>query len=226
MIDPESIDLAAMIDHTALKPETTVDAIDRLCAEAAEYRFASVCVMPFWVARAADQLRRRSSPVAVATTVGFPLGAHHPLIKIEETRQAIEDGATEIDMVMTIGALLSGDTLAVEEDIAGVVEMAHSHQTLVKVIIETALLDAANKRLACTIATAAGADFVKTSTGFSGGGATVEDIRLMRDTVPSTVRIKASGGIRDRWMALAMIEAGASRIGTSSGITIIGGPNR
>lgn len=219
---PETIDLASTIDHTALKPETTAEQIKTLCAEAAEHRFASVCVMPYWVQHASETLLRLSSPVAVATTIGFPLGAHHPTVKVAETRRAIDDGATEIDMVITIGALLSGDEAAVAQDIAGVVEEAHTSGAIVKVIIETALLDDAMKRLACRLAAAAGADFVKTSTGFSGGGASVEDIRLMREVVPSSIRIKASGGIRDRASALRMIEAGASRIGTSAGVAIIG----
>lgn len=223
MIDIPSSALAGMIDHTALRPETTAGQIDRLCAEAIEYGFAALCVMPYWVPRAAARLGSGST-VAIATTIGFPLGAHDSRIKIAETRQALQDGAAEIDMVMNIGAFLSGDFATVSDDIAGVVEAARSLRGLVKVIIETVLLDDQAKRHACRIAADAGADFVKTSTGFSGGGATVEDIVLMRESVPAHLRVKASGGIRDCRTALAMIEAGASRIGTSAGVAIIRAP--
>jgi deoxyribose-phosphate aldolase len=221
MIEPAT-DLSRYIEHTALRPETTAEQIERLCREAIEHRFAAVCVMPYWIARAVTHIGSGSS-IAVVATIGFPLGAHHGRIKIAETRQAIDDGATEVDMVMNVGALLSGEHSAVSDDIAGVVEAAHSRGALVKVIIETALLDYESKRLACRLVAESGADFIKTSTGFSGGGATVEDIRLMRSQVPAHVGVKASGGIRDRATALSMIEAGASRIGTSSGVAIVSG---
>ena len=210
-------DLAGYIDHTLLKPEATEEQIRQLCSEAIEYGFASVCVNPTWVPLAA-RLLTGAKPV-VATVIGFPLGATLPDVKAYETRRAREEGATEFDMVINIGALKSKDFRLVERDIAGVVEAARGH--VVKVIIETALLTEEEKVEACVIAKAAGADFVKTSTGFAGKGATVEDVALMRRVVGADMGVKASGGIRSAQDAKAMIEAGATRIGASAGVKIV-----
>ncbi len=213
------------IDHTLLKPDATQEQIITLCKEAKEYEFASVCVNPYWVSLCRDQLKE--SPVKVCTVIGFPLGANATVVKVAETLQAIEDGAGEVDMVMNISALKSGKELDVETDIRAVTEAVkkatNNNQTLVKVILETCLLTDKEKILACRISEKAGADFVKTSTGFSTGGATVEDVKLMKKTVGSLMEVKASGGIRDLKTALAMIQAGATRIGTSSGVKIISG---
>lgn len=214
-------ELARRIDHTALKPDTTASDVTALCNEAHLHGFAAVCVMPYWVPLAVEVLRGLGSHVAVGAAVGFPNGAHHTEIKVAEAKRAMNEGAREVDMVMNIGALRSGWTDAVERDIYDVAEVTRSWNAVVKVIIETALLTDDQKRLACEIASAAGADFVKTSTGFSGGGATVEDILLMRAAAAPDVRIKASGGIRDHATAMAMIDAGADRIGSSAGIAII-----
>jgi len=210
-------DLAGFIDHTLLKPDATEAQIRQLCAEAIEYGFASVCVNPTWVPLAA-RLLAAAKPV-VATVIGFPLGATLPDVKAYETRRAREEGATEFDMVINIGALKSKDFRLVERDIAGVVEAAQGH--VVKVIIETALLTDEEKVEACVIAKAAGADFVKTSTGFAGKGATVEDVALMRRVVGADMGVKASGGIRTAQDAKAMIQAGATRIGASAGVKIV-----
>jgi deoxyribose-phosphate aldolase len=215
-----SKDLAQYIDHTALKADTTKEQIVTLCDEAKEYNFYSVCVNPTWVETAAKELK--GSDVDVCTVIGFPLGATTSKVKAFETTNAIENGATEIDMVINIGALKDGNDDLVEDDIRHVVEAAKG-KALVKVIIETSLLTDAEKVKACDFAVAAGADFVKTSTGFSTGGATVEDIKLMRKTVGPDIGVKASGGVRDRAGALAMIEAGATRIGASSGKEIVSG---
>lgn len=215
-----SKDLAQYIDHTALKADTTIEQIVTLCGEAKEYNFYSVCVNPTWVETAAKELK--GSSVDVCTVIGFPLGATTSKVKAFETTNAIENGATEIDMVINIGALKDGNDDLVEEDIRHVVEAAKG-KALVKVIIETSLLTDAEKVKACDFAVAAGADYVKTSTGFSTGGATVEDIKLMRKTVGPDIGVKASGGVRDRAGALAMIEAGATRIGASSGKEIVSG---
>jgi deoxyribose-phosphate aldolase len=217
------MDLAPLIDHTALKPDTTESEIEQLCTDAHKNQFAAVCVMPAWVPLAREILDELESPVKPATTIGFPLGAHRTVVKVAETIVAINDGAREVDMVMNVGALKSNRTAVVLEDITAVVLAAHEHDVLVKVILETALLTEEQKRIACEMAVRGGADFVKTSTGFSSGGATIDDIRLMRTVVPPSVRVKASGGIRDRATALAMVAAGADRIGTSSGIAIING---
>lgn len=211
--------LAAMIDHTLLKPEATLDQIDRLCAEAKEYGFASACINPFWVARAAEQLE--GTGVKVCTVIGFPLGATTSDTKAHETKEAIKNGAGEIDMVMNIGALKSGDIDQVRNDIAAVVEAAEG--VPVKVILETGLLNEDEIRIACNKAKAAGASWVKTSTGFGPGGATVEAVRLMADTVGPELGVKASGGIRDRRTAEQMIEAGATRLGASSSVAIVTG---
>lgn len=216
--NPVNEKLAAMIDHTALKPETTIEQIEKLCAEAKQYGFVSVCVNPVWVKYAAEQLD--GSKVKVCTVIGFPLGATTTNTKVFETRNAIENGAGEVDMVINIGALKSGDDETVLHDISAVVQAA-GEEALTKVIIETALLTDEEKIRACELAVKAGADFVKTSTGFASGGANVKDIALMRKTVGPEIGVKASGGVRDRETAEAMIEAGATRIGASSGVVII-----
>lgn len=211
--------VAGLIDHTILKPEATRDDVRKVCAEALQYRFASVCVNPFWVTLAASELR--GSPVKVCTVVGFPLGATTSTAKVAETLAALRDGAEEIDMVINIGALRGGEREIVESDIKGVVLASHGHGAIVKVILETALLETDQKALACRIAKAAGADFVKTSTGFSKSGATVEDIVLMRRTVGTSMGVKASGGIRTLEDVRAMVAAGATRIGASAGVSIM-----
>lgn len=212
--------IAKMIDHTALKADTTKSQIEKLCAEAKEYEFASVCVNPTWVETAASLLQ--GTEVKVCTVIGFPLGASTPETKGFETKDAIEKGATEVDMVINIGALKDGNESLVERDIRAVVEAAKG-KALTKVIIETSLLTDEEKVRACEIAVKAGADFVKTSTGFSTGGATVEDIRLMRKTVGPDIGVKASGGVRDVKGTQDMIEAGATRIGASAGVAIVNG---
>ena len=214
-------DLARYIDHTLLKPETTAEDIDKLCDEAAEYGFASVCVNPSWVKRAAQRLR--GSAVTVCSVVGFPFGATPPEIKAMETRRALRDGAREIDMVINIGALKSGHDDEVRTDIAKVTDACHESGALTKVIIETSLLSDAEKVRASHLSKLAKADFVKTSTGFAGGGATVHDVLLMRETVGPKMGIKASGGVRSRQDAEEMIAAGATRIGASAGIAIVTG---
>jgi len=214
-----SADVAKYIDHTLLKPEATREEIEKLCQEARAFNFASVCVNPTWVKECAYSLR--GSPVKVCTVVGFPLGAGLADVKAYETRRAIFDGATEIDMVINIGALKSGDDATVGRDIRAVVEAAHEACAIVKVIIETALLTDEEKVRACLLAKEAGADFVKTSTGFSKGGATVADIELMRRTVGSEVGVKAAGGVKDLTSAREMIAAGATRIGASAGVKIV-----
>ncbi|WP_257346056.1 deoxyribose-phosphate aldolase [Pseudalkalibacillus decolorationis] len=212
--------IAKLIDHTALKPETTKEDIVKLCEEAREYVFASVCVNPTWVETSYDILK--DTEVKVCTVIGFPLGASTPETKAFETKDAIEKGATEVDMVINISALKSKDYELVEKDIRAVVEAA-SGQALTKVIIETCLLTDDEKKQACELAVKAGADFVKTSTGFSTGGATVEDVALMRKVVGPEIGVKASGAVRDRETVDAMVEAGATRIGASSGIAIVNG---
>jgi deoxyribose-phosphate aldolase len=207
------------IDHTLLKPDATQEMIDKLCQEAREHDFMSVCVNPYWVKRSAELLA--GSDVKVCTVIGFPLGASTIESKAAETRDAIANGATEVDMVLNVGALKSGDLETVKKDIAAVKQAAGD--ILLKVILETCLLTEEEKVVACKLSVEAGADYVKTSTGFSTGGATVEDIALMRKTVGPNVGVKASGGVRDGETAVAMIEAGASRIGTSSGISIVTG---
>lgn len=207
------------IDHTILKPETTKEQVAQILAEAKEYDFASVCVNPTWVAYAAQELK--DSDVKVCTVIGFPLGANTPAVKAFETKDAIENGADEIDMVINIGALKSKNDELVLEDIQAVV--AASGDKLVKVIIETCLLTDEEKVKACELSKEAGADFVKTSTGFSTGGATVEDVALMRKTVGPDMGVKASGGARSYEDAIAFIEAGATRIGASSGVAIMKG---
>ncbi|MCX7655390.1 MAG: deoxyribose-phosphate aldolase [Treponemataceae bacterium] len=209
--------LAKTIDHTLLKPTATAEQIRELCAEARANHFASVCVNPVWVPLVAKELS--GSDVLTCTVIGFPLGASTKEIKAEETRLALKQGAQEVDMVINIGALKGGDHRTVEEDIRAVVKAAE--KAIVKVIIETCFLSDEEKRIACELARKAGAHFVKTSTGFGSGGATVEDVRLMKKVVGDTMKIKASGGIRSYHDAIAMLEAGADRIGTSSGVAII-----
>ena len=207
------------IDHTLLKPDASQEQIETLIEEAKKYDFASVCVNPTWVSFAAQALK--ATDVKVCTVIGFPLGANTPELKAFETSNAIQNGANEIDMVINIGALKSRNFDLVERDIRAVVEAAKG--TLVKVIIETCLLTDDEKVKACQIAQKAGADFVKTSTGFSTGGATVEDVALMRKTVGPDMGVKASGGARSYEDALAFIKAGATRIGASSGVAIMEG---
>jgi deoxyribose-phosphate aldolase len=211
--------IAHLIDHTLLKPEATAQEIAQLCHEALLHGFASVCINPTHVKLAAQILR--DSAVKVCTVVGFPLGATSTPAKVRETEQALDDGATEIDMVINIGALKAGDDHLVEQDIAGVVRMAHSRHALCKVIIEAALLADEEKIRACRLAKQAKADFVKTSTGFSKGGATVEDVALMRRTVGPGLGVKAAGGIRTLADAQKMIAAGATRLGASAGVKIV-----
>ncbi|HEL1973325.1 deoxyribose-phosphate aldolase [Streptococcus suis] len=207
------------IDHTILKPETTREQVEKILAEAKEYDFASVCVNPTWVALAAESLK--DSDVKVCTVIGFPLGANTPAVKAFETKDAISNGADEIDMVINVGALKTGNYDLVLEDIKAVV--AASGDKLVKVIIEACLLTDDEKVKACQLSQEAGADYVKTSTGFSTGGATVADVALMRKTVGPDMGVKASGGARSYEDAIAFIEAGASRIGASSGVAIMNG---
>src|ERR671926_1805277 len=209
---------ASLIDHTLLKPEASATDIERLCQEAAQFHFASVCVNPTWVRSSACHLRGTGVPVC--TVIGFPLGATLPDVKAYEARRAIYDGAREVDMVINIGALKSGDDCAVEHDIRSVVEAAHEYDVTCKVIIETALLTDEEKVRACLAAKGAGADFVKTSTGFSKGGATVADVALMRQVVGSDLGVKASGGVKGLDDARKMVEAGATRIGASVGVKI------
>ena len=212
-------EVARYIDHTLLKPEATRDEILKLCEEGARFGFASVCINPIWVREAACALR--GSGVKVCTVIGFPLGANEPDTKAYEARRAIFDGATELDMVINVGALKSADDELVARDIAGVVAVAHEVNLLCKVILETALLTEEEKIRACLLAKEAGADFVKTSTGFSKGGATVADIALMRRVVGGEMGVKASGGVRDLKQAQEMIRAGATRIGASVGVKIV-----
>jgi deoxyribose-phosphate aldolase len=218
---PTPDNLASFIDHTLLKPEASESDILKVCAEAAEYRFKSVCVNPVWVKTVKTALK--GSGVLTCSVVGFPLGATPSDVKTFEARGAVLDGADEIDMVINIAAARAGDKGALVEDIAAVAEAVHASGATLKVIIETALLDDTQKVLACEAAVEAGADFVKTSTGFNGGGATPEDVALMRRTVGPAVGVKASGGVRSLADAQAMIAAGATRIGASSGIAIVRG---
>lgn len=214
------MNIASMIDHTLLKPEATEEMIEKLCNEAKENGFAAVCVNPFYVRKAKELLK--GTGVKVATVVGFPLGANVKEVKAYETKKAIEDGAEEIDMVINIGALKNRDYETVKEDIKAVVEEARG-KAIVKVIIETCLLTDEEKVSACELAKEAGAHYVKTSTGFNSSGATVEDVKLMKETVGESMKVKASGGIRDYKTAKAMVDAGASRLGTSSSLKIIQG---
>lgn len=215
------LDLAKFIDHTLLKPDATADDIDLLCSEAKDYGFAAVCVNPAWVKRASGNLK--GTDVRVASVVGFPFGATTPDIKAMETRRVLRDGAREIDMVINIGALKSGQFDEVREDIARVTDACRDVGAITKVIIETSLLNDEEKVMASHLAKEAKADYVKTSTGFAGGGATVHDVLLMRETVGPDMGVKASGGVRNREDAEEMIAAGATRIGASAGISIVTG---
>lgn len=214
------MDYAKMIDHTLLKTDAQKKDLDKLLLEAKKYNFMSVCVSPIWVKYAAEQLK--DTNVKVCTVIGFPQGATPTEVKVFETKNAIENGATEVDMVIPVGVLKDKDYIAVENDIRAVVEAAKS-KALTKIIIETCLLTDEEKIMACKLSKSAGADFVKTSTGFSTAGATVKDIRLMRETVGEQMGVKASGGVRSREDADAMIKAGATRIGTSNGVKIVEG---
>jgi len=216
---PKSI--AALIDHTLLKPDATRPQIDQLCREAAEYKFATVCVNPAWVPVCAAALR--GTPVAVCTVVGFPLGATTTDVKQYETRRVIFDGAREVDMVINIGALKSGDVRTVERDIAAVVSACQDAGALSKVIIEAVYLTDEEKVTACILAKAAGADYVKTSTGFGPGGATPADVALMRRVVGSEMGVKAAGGVKNLQDLQGMVAAGATRIGASAGVKILAG---
>lgn len=213
------MELAKFIDHTYLQPDAQKKDIDKILSEAKRYHFASVCISPIWVSYAHKELA--NSDVNVVTVIGFPEGATPTSVKAFETKQAIADGADEVDMVIPIGFLKDGEYDYVENDIRAVVAAAQGKTT--KVIIETCLLTDAEKVKACELAKKAGADFVKTSTGFSKGGATIEDVKLMRKTVGPDMGVKASGGVRDRKEAEAMVAAGANRIGTSHGIDIMKG---
>ncbi|MGL5549740.1 MAG: deoxyribose-phosphate aldolase [Culicoidibacterales bacterium] len=209
--------LNKLIDHTILKPETVQSQVEMICEEALAYDFASVCINPTWVKLASTLLA--GSDVKVCTVIGFPLGANTPEVKAFETKDAISNGAQEIDMVINIGAAKAGNWELVERDIRAVVEAANG--TLVKVIIETCLLTDEEKVQACLASVAAGADYVKTSTGFSTGGATIADVQLMRETVGPDIGVKASGGVRSYEDMEAMVSAGATRIGTSSGVLLM-----
>jgi deoxyribose-phosphate aldolase len=214
---PEPV--AGLIDHTLLKPDASRPEIERLCAEAREFRFATVCVNPTWVALSASLLR--GTPVSVCSVVGFPLGATTPDVKQYETRRALFDGAREIDMVINLGALKSGDVRLVERDIEAVTAACRDAGATSKVIIEAALLTDEEKATACTLAKVAGADYVKTSTGFGPGGATVADVALMRRVVGPEMGVKAAGGVRDLAGLQAMVAAGATRVGASAGVKIV-----
>ncbi len=218
-VTPDVRRLAGLIDHTLLRPEATRAQIDQLCNEAVLMGFATVCVNPAWVPLAAERLR--GSPVKVATVAGFPFGATLTSAKRAEAQAAILAGADEIDMVMNVGAMKSGDLERVESDIRGVVEVCHERRALVKVILENAFLSPQEKVAACQIVKRAGADFVKTSTGFGPSGATVEDVRLMRQTVGAEMGVKAAGGIRTLADALRMLEAGATRLGASASVSML-----
>jgi deoxyribose-phosphate aldolase len=221
---PGNIDLAKTIDHTLLKPDATQDQIAQLCYEARKNGFASVCINPTWVELCAQLLK--GSQVKVCTVIGFPLGATAPEVKAFETQTALNQGANEIDMVINIGALKARDLELVAKDIGGVVRTAHAGDAIVKVIIEAVLLTDEEKTIACLLSKEAGADFVKTSTGFASGGATVHDVTLMRKTVGPEMGVKAAGGVRTYEDAEAMLKAGATRIGASAGVKIIQGPAR
>lgn len=220
-----NLELAKMIDHTILKANATQSDIEKLCEEAKKYNFASVCVNPYWVPLASDLLK--NSTVKVCTVIGFPLGATSSESKSSETEIAILQGADEVDMVINVGAMKNNQTDIVEKEILAVVNSARktgkaqNKNIIVKVILETCYLTKDEIKNACLCAKNAGADFVKTSTGFGTGGATVEDVKLMKETVGSSMEVKASGGIRDYETAIKMIEAGATRLGTSSGKKIL-----
>jgi deoxyribose-phosphate aldolase len=210
---------AGMIDHTLVRAEATRDDVLRLCAEAAHYRFASVCVNASHVSLACTELR--NTAVKVGCTIGFPLGATLTDVKVKEAAEVLRLGARELDMVLNVGALCSGDSLFVEADIRAVADLANRYAAPVKVAIETALLNREQKEMACRIAVAAGAGFIKTCTGYTTGGATVEDVELIRSIVGTRFGVKASGGVRNAAQMRALVTAGANRIGTSAGIAIL-----
>jgi deoxyribose-phosphate aldolase len=218
---PKDPDIAGMIDHTLLKPDATADQIAQLCYEARKFKFASVCVNPTHVKLCAELLQ--GTQVKVCTVIGFPLGASSPDVKAFEAQTALKDGATEIDMVLNIGALKAGDLTLVARDIHEVVKVGHAAGAIVKVIIETSLLNDEEKVTACLLSKEAQADFVKTSTGFSGGGATIDDVNLMRRVVGPDMGVKASGGVSDFEDAQNMVMAGATRLGASAGVKIVQG---
>jgi deoxyribose-phosphate aldolase len=218
-VELTDVTIAALIDHTLLRPEATHDDILKVCREAVHYKFATVCTNPYWVPVVAAELR--GSPVKACTVIAFPFGATSTEVKVFETQAALHAGAQEIDMVQNLGALRSGDWGTVQDDIAAVVDVAHRAGAIVKVILETALLDDDQKITACRLARNARADFVKTSTGFGPAGATVYDIELMRRTVGPEMGVKAAGGIRGLDDLKKMVDAGATRIGTSSSVRII-----
>lgn len=213
------MNLAGMIDHTLLKPDATEKDIVNLCHEAKQHKFATVCINPAYICTAAKLLH--GSGVGVATVIGFPLGATMTEIKVQEIFAAKAHGAREVDIVMNIGWAKSGNWEAVEKDIARAVEAAHCCGVTVKIIIETSLLTEDEKQKAAEIVKASGAEYIKTSTGFAGGGATVEDVRKLKTWVGESVKVKASGGVRSREFALQLVEAGADRLGTSSGVQLI-----
>jgi len=215
---PPEASIASLIDHTLLKADASARQIEKLCFEAREYGFASVCVNSAYVPLAASLLA--DTPVIVCTVAGFPLGATLPQVKVYEAQEAIAAGAREVDMVLHVGALKARDLVAVFEEITEVAEMCHDHDALCKVILETSMLDDEEIVMGCQLARMAGADFVKTSTGFGGGGATVEHITLMRQVVGEGVGVKASGGVRDLTTARTLITAGANRLGASAGVSI------
>lgn len=214
-------ELAQRIDHTLLRPYSTPAEIDRLCNEALQYGFASVCILPFWVERAVQNLK--GSQVAVGTVVGFPLGANMPSVKLYEAEQSLAEGATELDMVIALPALKSGDWRTVRHEIEQIASLCRSvsPQAILKVIIECCYLTMEEKIRATHVVAESGADFVKTSTGFGEGGATLEDVCLLRSAAPPHLKVKAAGGIRTLKLALELLQAGADRIGTSSGVTMI-----
>ena len=213
------MNLAKYIDHTVLNPDATINDIDKAISAALEYDFASVCINPYWVKHTAAKLA--NSDVNTVTVIGFPLGANTTKTKVFEAQDAIENGADELDMVLNIGELKANHQDAVYEDIKAVVDVCHENNKVLKVIIEACLLTDEEKVIACKLVQKAGADFVKTSTGFSKGGATVHDVKLMRQTVGPDMGVKAAGGIHTKDEALAMIEAGATRLGASSGVKIM-----
>lgn len=218
---PSETSLASYIDHTLLKPDASREQILSVCAEAVEYKFKSVCVNPLWVSTAHTAVK--GSGVLTCSVIGFPLGATSTEVKVVEARGAVADGADEIDMVINIAAARAHEAEALELEIRAVADAVHEGGAILKVIIETSLLTSGQKVIACKAAVAAGADFVKTSTGFNGGGATVEDITLMREIVGPDLGVKASGGVRSLEDARALIDAGATRIGASSGVAIVKG---
>ncbi len=216
---PNDLSVARFIDHTLLKPDASADEVAQLCREAREYHFASVCVNSTYVPLCSDLLK--GSDVAVCVVVGFPLGASLPEVKAYEAQMAIQNGATEVDMVLNVGALKSRDLKLLHRDIATVVATCHANSVICKVILETSKLTNEEKVIASQIAKMAGADFVKTSTGFGGGGATIDDVELMKRVVGPDIGVKASGGVRTYSDAQAMVKAGATRIGASAGVMIV-----